>query len=106
MLVSLVIDDVAFDLVHDVDVDGDAFLVECELGPPPQSEETLLSLLQANMQMLRREHGSFGLRRDGDTVLVTHGIYQSLTEVHATALRGTMQTLAHRALVWRTGASF
>jgi hypothetical protein len=106
MVVSFVIDDVAFDLVHEVDVDGDAFLVECELGPPPQSDEMLLGLLQANMHLLREEHGSFGLRRDGDEVWVTYATYKSLTEVHATALRETMQTLAHRALIWRTGASF
>ena len=102
-VVSLVVDDVPFDLIHDSSVGGDVFLVECELGPPPEDEETLLGLLQANMQMLRDYQGSFGLRHEGDKTLVTHGRYLSLTDSHATAVQATMQAAAHRALAWRTG---
>jgi len=106
MVVPVDIDDVAFDLVHDTEVDGGTFLVECVLGPPPRSEEALVSLLQANMQLLRQEQGSLGLRLGDDTVLLTYGVYRSVSETHAAALHEMMKILAQRALVWRAEASF
>lgn len=106
MLVSLRVDGVAFDLVHDLNADSDTLLVECELGPPPESNEVLLGLLQSNMQMLRAEQGSFGLRRVGDDMVITFSKHLSLTDCHASALQATMKTLAVRAAAWRCGAIF
>jgi hypothetical protein len=107
MSVLFCFDEVRFELSHDMTCNADVMLLECEFGSPPESEEALKGLMQANLNLLRAAQGSFGLRRVGDLSTVTFGRYLPLGD-HSLDIqvRAAIQAMVGHVRLWQTGAFF